>query len=37
VSRIETYLNTVVGLSPESIDDLRHPHGAAARETPARP
>jgi hypothetical protein len=37
VSRIESYLSTVVWLSPESIEDLRQSNGAAARETPARP
>jgi hypothetical protein len=37
VSRIESYLSTVVWLSPESIDDLRQSNGAAAHGTPARP
>jgi hypothetical protein len=37
VSRIESYLSTVVWLSPESIDDLRRSNGAAAREMPAQP
>jgi hypothetical protein len=31
VSRIENYLNTVLWLSPESIDDLRRSNGAAAQ------
>jgi len=31
VSRIESYLSTVVWLSPESIDDLRRSNGAAAQ------
>jgi len=30
MSRIETYLSTVVWLSPESIDDLRRSNGPAA-------
>jgi NIPSNAP len=29
VSRIESYLSTIVWLSPESIDDLRRSNGAA--------
>jgi hypothetical protein len=37
VSRIASYLDTVVWLSPESIDDLRRSNGAVARETPVRP
>ena len=37
VSRIESYLSTVVWLSPASIDDLRQANGAAARRTPAPP
>jgi NIPSNAP protein len=31
ISRIESYLSTVVWLSPESIDDLRRSNGAAAQ------
>jgi hypothetical protein len=30
VSRIESYLNTVLWLTPESIDDLRRSNGPAA-------
>jgi|SRR4029453_18661767 hypothetical protein len=37
VSRIESYLSTVVWLSPESIDDLRHSNSATIREMQARP
>jgi len=37
VSRIESYLSTVVWLSPESVEDLRQSNGGAAREAPARP
>ena len=32
VSRIESYLNTVVWLSPGSIDDLRRSNGSAAQQ-----
>jgi len=37
VSRIQSYLSTVVWLSPESIDDLRHSNNATIRDRPARP
>ena len=36
VSRIDTYLSTVLWLSSESIDDLRVSNSATARETPVR-
>ena len=37
VSRIQSYLSTVVWLSPESIDDLRHSINATIRDRPALP